>query len=587
MKKNDTFRSIVTGMLLFSAMIFSSEAFAKDTIYVAEFPIENSNIKHRDLDDFRSTFVRNLVEHGSKDYIIQDDVLGKSLLRRVKKQQLYGSETDVGTLSNLASYKFEVEGFIRFDSGKYSLLFKLNNFEQNASLEKVIEKRNVSDYQMDYYLNELALAVLNSSYKINDASAPMRAEHNIKLSALTLSQSDMEIKKIDFNYSDDRAKQFTETFKPILQAGDTLYARKSFLEAIGKYNFILDSIQKNLTEDSIKVLSDYKKEIEARILSSYKNHFNEKFAQIDAELNSTSNIKSGEEEKFKSRYAKIEDEITGYQGRTVENVKEYYKNALIDRYSALIIKRLQTTQTEASNFLAQSKLNNAIVAMESIQKEETGHYSYITVFGKRIEYKESGSLSIFFTQIREKTEKLKKNISNLSTNKAYALCEIIEKSAASFEVMEGLGKGDTQEALDIASSVTHNYQLLYDGEFPEISKEAAYRRNEVLDLAKKSNAMKKFKKWEWPLVLDAEERYNSGRSLPLEIVLFPFKYIGNILLSAADMFKIEPLAGFGVGAESPLVHPNLGYAKAISSYSPSKGNDTKKWGKDTYSGYIL
>lgn len=572
-------------------LIFGSEIFGKDTIYVAEFPIENSNMKQGDLDDFRSTFVRNLVEHGSKDYIIQDDVLGKSLLRRVKKQQLYGSENDADKLSNLASYKFEVEGFIRFDSGKYSLLFKVNSFEQKASLEKVIEKKNISDFQMEYYLNEISLAVLNPSHRINDSGAPMRAAYNINLNPLNLDNSDMEIKKINFNYNDEREKVFAETYKPILEEADTLYAKKKFIEAVQKYENVHNSIYKNNSKDTLQAIKNFSEDIENRIILCYKNDF---FSKLSS----------------KKKNAPPEVPANYEQG----NLKSKTIKYLYDANAGEIILKLQSIYNAGIEFLNKSSYAEAIEKFEYIlhQKKpnylKSGVYQETTnidwmgykgpytfkidslargkhIFSEEQDYSKHPQIASFLNEVIPKIEKIKQNIQNLSMNNLYARCDAVERSIAHYDVLYTQKKHKGEEGLNTYIIYKQNKMLLEKDQYPQITQ-AGIQRLEQVKKAAKSSVIER--EGETSITAsdirvenEKRDKKNYFRSeftdnLTLDIILFPFKYVANIAISIVDVFRITPLTGIGVGGETPLIHPNIGWATG-----PSLGTvQEKKFIKD-------
>ncbi len=85
MKKNDTFRSIVTGILLFSAMTFSSEVFAKDTIYVNSFISEGNSVDSSEMTEYKGIFLSNLIELGQENWIVQDGSLRKNFLKEAAK----------------------------------------------------------------------------------------------------------------------------------------------------------------------------------------------------------------------------------------------------------------------------------------------------------------------------------------------------------------------------------------------------------------------------------------------------------------------------------------------------------------------
>ncbi|HNF16441.1 MAG TPA: hypothetical protein PK453_22455, partial [Leptospiraceae bacterium] len=442
--------------------------------------------------------------------------------------------------------------------------FKVFIFENGESkTDKIIEKKNISDYQMDYYLNEISLAVLNPSYRINDAAAPMRAEHHITLNSFTLSQSDLEIKKIDLNYSDDRAKLFTETYKSILEEADTLYAKKDFLNAERKYVSILVSLYGNTSTDTQKILRDFSEGIQERIIKCNNNLLYTKF---------NSDIIHEIQRKFQS------SELFKY-----EDVRKKYRTFLYDAYSYGILEKLNEHSRKGDRLVDKGYYSKAIKEFDYILKIKDKNYLISngkccgnswaenwTIFGEIIDYRKNPEIQNFFSKFQTKAEKIKKNIGILSANRLFARCDVIERSSAYFDVLHSNRQTDSLEAYDAVLAFKKSYDLLKSEDFPEMSADAQKRYTDVLRLAaeSKSNSYSEnFIRWSEERKTkrenEAEFKSELSTNIPLDIALFPFKYLFNVTVSIFDIFKITPAFGLGAGADTPILHPGIGAASPI------------------------
>ncbi|HNN05315.1 MAG TPA: hypothetical protein PKN56_17275 [Leptospiraceae bacterium] len=415
---------------------------------------------------------------------------------------------------------------------------------------------------MEYYLNEVALAVINRTYSISKAGAPMRAEHNVIPTASILSQSDIELKKIDLNYTDDRAKQFIETFKSVLQAADTLYAKKKFSEAKFEYESILRNLYENTSADTKKTLNKFIEDIQNRIAISEKNNLYQSGSCSERKVHDIQNY-------FQNHLSKY------------ENLKGKYRSLLYDAYVCSILEKLTKEVQEDDQLLNQAKYKDALKQFRDteirlniksffISAGYNGYAADYSIFGEVIDYSKAPEIQNFFSNFQKKFEKIKKNLQNLSTNKLYARCDIIERASTAFDVLKQNGQGESNEAYNALAAFNENYTGLKSEEYLELSPEAYQRYIDVIELGKTSNAYSytisikaKSNERKSKRENDAEFKSELRDNTPLDIALFPFKYMFNITISILDIFKITPLVGLGAGAETPILHPGIGDATRV------------------------
>ena len=154
----------------------------------------------------------------------------KTFRERLKLQQLTGCSTEKceKQLNDALNADYKIEGTISNEGGKYSLTLKLFKLDDGTPSISNQVKREFNSSQVDYYVNELTRAVMDSGYSINDKNALQDIDPGkINLSNITLKEvtgSDLSV--LNFKSDDTTVDDLIKFSKETLQEGDEYFKRK-------------------------------------------------------------------------------------------------------------------------------------------------------------------------------------------------------------------------------------------------------------------------------------------------------------------------------------------------------------------------
>jgi hypothetical protein len=232
------FRLSALIFLLFAFSMLVSQGKEKKSLYVYKIllkDVKDPNLEAR----FRSRLTEYYIQK-HPEYSIMDDDSIWTLKQKVEKQRALGcdEETCVREISRGINADEVITGEIQQKKDRYVFSFKnTKKIEKSSNLEiKSVTQGEIFTYQSDYYVNEIAKALMNPLYKIDVKSAPLAEEEIGEINIPTLkSLSEIKLPEVKRENIDliKRLKEFN------LGGADTLAKE-------GKYDKPMDRIRDGL-----------------------------------------------------------------------------------------------------------------------------------------------------------------------------------------------------------------------------------------------------------------------------------------------------------------------------------------------------
>jgi hypothetical protein len=183
----------------------------------------------------------------------------------------------------------KITGTLQLNGNIYTLTLKLLDVSRSSAIVEQKEV-NFTGAQLEYFVEEITRALLDSSYAINKENAPAEfIPGRLDLGSLKINSVEgVDIKIIDFKTNDSNAEAIISELKEELQNGDSNFQKRNYSKALKSYENILLTIEKSLTADSRLKIKEYTDGIEKRIENSRTNINADKLKEIDERFKQSS-----------------------------------------------------------------------------------------------------------------------------------------------------------------------------------------------------------------------------------------------------------------------------------------------------------
>jgi hypothetical protein len=256
-----------------STSIYSQSSKSYKKIYFETLD-SSPDIRSENIIKIRNQVSLNILRYFKSKYSFIDDSVVNGLMAQLKKQQSLGCETDkcFQMIEDNLSPDEKITGTLQLNGNIYTLTLKLLDVSRSSAIVEQKEV-NFTGAQLEYFVEEITKALLDSSYVINKENAPAEfIPGKLDLGSLKINSVEgVDIKIIDFKTNDSNAEAIISELKEELQNGDTNFQKRNFSKALKSYENILLTIEKSLTSDSREKIKEYTDGIEKRIENSRTN----------------------------------------------------------------------------------------------------------------------------------------------------------------------------------------------------------------------------------------------------------------------------------------------------------------------------
>lgn len=301
---------------------------------------DSGGISAEEKNRVRNQISINVYKHFKKTHTLIDDVIINGYLNQLKKQQQLGCDTAkcYKMIEDSLNPDEKISGSIVFSNGKYTLTLRLIDLSGGKGMVDVKEI-TYSKFQMEYCIEEMTRALLDTKYRINLKDMPPEFKEevsdfgNIRIQSI----EGLDIKLYEFKANETKVDLILKSLRKKLEEGDRLFSSKKYNESGEVYQSILESIRSSLTLDTRKSIIAYEDGITARRNFSYFNSIRDEITALDDEF---SKMKSNSPETIKSFLKKYEL-IYNKQNRLSPDKQKEILSSLGKRIESLNVKLFQ------------------------------------------------------------------------------------------------------------------------------------------------------------------------------------------------------------------------------------------------------
>lgn len=539
---------------IYSFSIYSEDK--KKSVYIGS--VLSLNLPTGTDTRVRNGITLSLINNFKNKLSVLDDEVVKKLLERLKLQQLTGCSTEKceKQLNDALNADYKIEGTISNEGGKYSLTLKLFKLDDGTPSISNQVKREFNSSQVDYYVNELTRAVMDSGYSVNDKNAPQDIDPGkINLSNITLKEvtgSDLSV--LNFKSDDTTVDDLIKFSKDTLQEGDDYFKKKNYDLALKDYESILRGIARLAPEKKIAV-KKYKDEIVKRIDNCYINIYNKSLAEIDSKVKAETSATPAKIKEFTEGYEKI---LLDYHGRIKVldvPVNPTIESVIVDRLEKLDIANSGYEEKKADLLYENYKFSQA-------RKE------YDKIYKKIVSRPQTKAYKDYAAKLLSKMNATKETGTSFVDNRVRAYCSLAEKK--NFQRQLAIDKGKTFEVIEMEDAIQDSMldarKTLQKSEFASDELFTFYNKTvERINSGKKEPIARTIAKSE----VQVEESNEITKSIAIQRSLL-FPGYGQIS-ERPDKLKSKVILYSGMGLAGSIVITGLNFFSHQRAYDKTEG----------------
>ncbi|MCX7998797.1 MAG: hypothetical protein N3A69_07575, partial [Leptospiraceae bacterium] len=405
------------------------------------------------------------------------------------------------------------------DTYKVDMRNTQKNRETLETSIKSIVNESFYSFQLEYFLEEIVKKLINPSYAINKKNAPFHFSSGLKFSSFDF-QSSTKLPQISFkNKGDKKFEILLDTLKSYLLQADILFSSKEYEKSLQSYKTILNTIQETTRTEDKQKLSEFLSITQERIRLTQSILLGNELSELDKGF-------------------KTEDTTLEY-----DEILEKY-TALLKRYAQLQpyekTPKLEIAIRERIIYIYEKKAENYYKNLEFSKAHESYKQAYYHANMKELEKKQG--------LIKESMD-------------------TVSKSGTNF--VESIVKANCDEA----EILNTKYEIEYKG--LDSSKAREYKYQAISIMEKTAELIEKEKSFLTPSSVEYYDytakniNRESGEILltPTNVVLFPFRYVGNLLKGIADIFVFKFGWGIGGGGEVGVLGTGAGVGYTPLEYA--------------------
>lgn len=574
---------IFTIFIFTNFSLLSQTSIKKDKIYISEVEskiTQGDNLKEK----IKNLILVKILKVNNNQFTIFDNDYIKSVLELKARQQLLGcTDLECGViLEKILQPDYKIGSSISSIDKKLNLSLKFFKFSgENPSIYSAID-RSFELYQLEFYVEEMVQYLLNPNYRIRDEIAPMKIEVQNEIFSLKIKESST-LNTSDFsNFSStEKVSNYINDYNNLLKEGDKFFQDGKFWDSYKIYSGITKTIRSDLTKETQAQLKNYDKLVYDKMQISFYNSYAIEIKKIDQLYldKSSKQVLSSDDAmniylKYDGLYQHFISILKTHPGESSE-IDELIGSRLD---GILINKWLNDEKNGDDNFISYNfyqsynqydkilQDNSKIKRKEGLNRKK---------FREKIEIKKLNSLKtginysrnkiIAYTEIIERKNSIYLSYyrSSLSTLPEAVEADILVKKISKelevfilspeqelFLINESISINDkvAKEINESRISINDPFRVLVIGNQDAFKKLILNerRKKEIKELEKKTAIVNK------SIPSSSTTTYINKNDLSyyaIHTLLFPFKYLLNVLKSVTDIIAITPLAGLGAGTE--------------------------------------
>ena len=395
----------------------------------------------------------NILRFFKNNYQFIDDSVIQSQLKILQQQQKLGCDTEkcFKMIEDNLSPDDKISGRIDFKSNKFVLTLRLINVNNGGGVADIKEVMFTAN-QLDFLVGEITRALLDSSYSMNIAGAPAEFEPTkVELGNIEFKEvQGVDLKILKFKSQDSTADNLLSSLSSELTSGDDSFRKKNYEKALESYNIILESIEKTLSEGTMKAIKEYYNGILRRIENTKINLYSEKLKKIDNRFkNIGKSVNIPVIEKYIKEYEELFNQIEYIRYEKYTELNQSIK----ERISKLELKIIETNEKEAQVLYDNYKFTETLRLYESLQKRVLNSY--------RID---SNQKSLLSSNFLKKIEIIRETGKSYYGNQIKTYCDLAEEEMLKINLKrlkkESADSSKVKKLLDNARDIIESTRLI-------------------------------------------------------------------------------------------------------------------------------
>ncbi|TGL60485.1 hypothetical protein [Leptospira sarikeiensis] len=506
----------------------------------------NKEVSQEIPENITNLLTLRLINRLGDQYIVMSDIAMGSLLNQASLQLSgFGTKQGIENLKTIADFDVLISGTVARRANKYLLTLKVVKRSTRAEGFEILFTENLEafPYQFDYYTEEISKKTQNPKYIVNSLNAPQK--ENLELTFLKIKTATVSSERLEayvFGGGDSNARMLSDVLKERLLNADQLVAKKEYAEAAEIYLKSIQAVQ-SISEEYQKSLQDLLSLIRKNLDITYSRLFQEKLSKIDQALNLEKSISPESLNNYYLSYQNVLDEINS---TTEFNQKIKTKEAVEYRIAEVKIASFRYMEKEADN---------------SYQKLDflRSHDIYHQIVKEAQVYLEPVMNQPNFAKILTRFEQ--KDITAANSARSYVnhtvngLLEIAEMENARAVLEKSFDNGDFGDHFE------KSVQYL-EAAHAQLTIQEQFASPEIIEKYNLSTA-------------HINENISNHRDYSLtNVLLLPFRYVGNLFKGVTDIFVFKFGYGIGAGTEVGPLGTSIGIAKVPLEFGTAYPNDS-------------
>jgi len=562
--------------------LYSQITSKKDKIFISE---PESKITNGDnlKDRVKNLILVKFLKVNNNRFTIFDSDYIKSVLELKARQQLLGcTDLECGvTLEKILQPDFKIVSYISNTDKKINLSLKFYKFSgENPSIHSFIDK-TFEVYQLEFYIEEMIQYLLNPNFRIRDEIAPLKIEVQNDLLSLNIKESSPPLVSDFLNtINNEKVNNYISDYNNLLKDGDKLFSEGKYWESYKIYSGIIKTIRSDLTRETQVQLKNYDNLIYDKMQIAFYNSYAIELKKIDQFFIEKSNKEQLSPDDSMNFYLKYDGLYQHLQSNIKNHPGEYAEidNLIVSRLDAILINKWMFDEKIGDdsfisyNFFKSYNMYDKIIQDNIKIKRKEGLNR--KKFREKIEFKKLNTLKTGINYNKNKITSYseiieRKNSIYLSyfrssyvndplAIEANNLVKKISKELESFILSpeqelfllnESISINDkvAKEVNESRANINDPFRILV------IGNQDAFKKLVLNEKRKKE--IKELEKKVVNININNQESNSTSISkkgisyYTIHTLLFPFKYLLNILKSVTDIIAITPIAGLGFGTE--------------------------------------
>ncbi|TGK36390.1 cag pathogenicity island protein CagA [Leptospira gomenensis] len=273
---------------------------------------------------FRNGIINSVLRNFEGKYTVVDDESMTILYKRAEALQRMNCSDEIcmKQIADAIEADEVISGTISTGNGliRVSLRNQTRDSKTLAYTIKSAFQMEFPEFLLDYYAGESGRKLLDRQYDLDLNKAPVSANGNLNIAFLKIKPvPGTNLNSMEFKTSDRILEGILEEVREELDEASRLTVSKEYENSTKKYERILTAFSERLSEESLRKLNPFVREIQTSVINNYNLEYKEKINLLDRSLFESDPNSTSDMERVLKDYAVLTEE---YANRVPEKYKQ-------------------------------------------------------------------------------------------------------------------------------------------------------------------------------------------------------------------------------------------------------------------------